>query len=76
MNPTNPHDLEALLDILVSKDASIGSVFYTNARKINDYGVMIRYPDPTGDPSPTDVAEALTSATFFRTFAANTLGIP
>lgn len=68
------HDLEVLLDILAPAELSVGVEFYEHARKINDYGVMIRYPDPSGDPTEADVAEALITAAFFRTFAAGALG--
>jgi len=69
------HDLEVLLDVLSPVESSIGIEFYEYARKINDYGVMIRYPDPSGDPTEADVAEALFSAAFFRKFAAGVLGV-
>jgi len=69
------HDLEVLLDLLAPAESSIGIEFYEHARKINDYGVMIRYPDPSGDPTDADVAEALASAAFFRKFAAGVLDI-
>ena len=69
------YNLEELLDILTTADPTIGADFYLEALKVKNYAVCIRYPDPSGDPSPADVAEALTSATFFRTFAANKLGV-
>lgn len=56
-------------------EPSIDISFYNETLKIKNYAIGIRYPDPSGDPSPADVTEALTSAAFFRTFAANTLGI-
>lgn len=71
MNPDNPHDWY----LLSPAEPSIGVEFYEHARKINDYGVMIRYPDPSGDPTEADVEEALTTAAFFRTFAAGVLGV-
>ena len=37
--------------------------------------VLIRYPDPAGDPSEADVLQALAAAEFFRNFAKNILGI-
>lgn len=63
------HDLEDLLDLLAPVELSISVEFYENARKINDYSVQIRYPDPSGDPSEADVLEALAAAKFFRDFA-------
>lgn len=69
------HDLEVLLDLLSPVESSVGIEFYEHARKINDYGVMIRYPHPSGDPTEADVEEALTTAAFFRTFAAGVLGV-
>lgn len=38
------HDLEELLDLLSIRVPSIGPEWYDNARRINDYGVMIRLP--------------------------------
>lgn len=69
------HDLEELLDILGTVDSSITSGFYDEALKIKNYVVGIRYPDPSGDPTEADVEEALTTAAFFRTFAAGVLGV-
>ena len=69
------HDLEELLDLLSTVDASISSNFYENARKVNDYGVQIRYPEPSGDPTEADVVEAIAIATFFREFARTKLGL-
>jgi len=69
------HDLEELLDMLTSVEASIDRSFYHEALKIKNYAVGIRYPDPSGDPTETDVAEALLSAEFFRNFAASILKI-
>jgi HEPN domain-containing protein len=63
------HDLEDLLDIISAVDHSITTDFYVNARIVNDYGVQIRYPDPAGDPSESDVIEALAVAEFFKDFA-------
>jgi HEPN domain-containing protein len=69
------HDLEELLDLLVPFEAQIDNRFYEEARKINDYGIDARYPDPFGDPSPSDVAEAIAAAEFFRLLAAGVLGM-
>jgi HEPN domain-containing protein len=69
------HDLEELLDILTAVESSINQNFYYEALKIKNYAVGIRYPDPSGDPTEADVAEALLSAEFFRNFAAATLKI-
>lgn len=69
------HDLEELLDILSTVDASINDSLYDEALKIKNYAIGIRYPDPSGDPTEADVTEALACATFFRDFAARALGI-
>jgi HEPN domain-containing protein len=69
------HDLEDLLDLLSPIEVSISIEFYENARKINDYGVQIRYPDPSGDPSEADVVEALAASKFFRDFAILVIGV-
>lgn len=69
------HDLEELLDLLSPSMTAIVELFYENARILNDYSVQIRYPDPTGDPSESDVLEALAAAKFFRDVAFNILGI-
>jgi HEPN domain-containing protein len=63
------HDLEDLLDTIAEVEVVISIDFYENARKINEYGVQIRYPDPSGDPTEKDVDEALVAANFFRDFA-------
>ena len=69
------HDLEDLLDLLSPVEPTISIDFYENARKINDYGIHIRYPDPSGDPTDADVAEALVAARFFRKFSFEVIGI-
>lgn len=70
------HDLEDLLDIISTAEISISAEYYESARKINDYGIQIRYPDPSGDPTEDDVREALTAAQFFREFVSEILDIP
>lgn len=69
------HDLTALLDMLAPLDATIEGPFYTEALKINEYGIDICYPDPDPDPTPEEVHEALEVAGFFRKFAAGVLAI-
>ncbi|HFA47978.1 MAG TPA: HEPN domain-containing protein [Bacteroidetes bacterium] len=68
------HDLENLLDLLAPSEPSIAAPFYDQARILNDYGILIRYPGPSGDPSENDVLEALAAALFFRDFAGKIIG--
>jgi HEPN domain-containing protein len=68
------HDLEDLLDTLSTVDPTIDIVCYSEALKIKNYAVGIRYPDTSGDPTESDVLEAIASAEFFRALAETTLG--
>ena len=67
------HDLEELIDFLIPFEPSISADHYNNALKINEYGILMRYPGLTIDPSEGDVLEAIDCAKFFRRFAANRL---
>ncbi len=69
------HDLEDLLDMLLVAEPGIDASYYNEAVKITSYAIGIRYPDPSGDPTPAQISEAITSAEFFRNFAKNVLGI-
>lgn len=69
------YNLKDLLDSLKMVEPSIDTRFYVEAFRMRNYAVDVRYPDPSGDPSEADVEEALTTAAFFRTFAAGVLGV-
>lgn len=68
------HDLEELLDLLSDSEPSIDAEIYDKALVVKNYSVLIRYPEPSGDPSEADVLDALESAAFFRKFTATILG--